>query len=177
MLTTIIPSPGVYWTILYWLQACLRANNVEAYALSRAKSFVTPPDYHALASSQDQDAELKDILKIGLALQLKWVQIPWTGVNLYCDTSTTQPRPFVTTPFRRQVFDFLNGFSHPVDNTTVKMVSQRFVCPGVGKDCGAWVRACRLCQRSKITRHVKVLLGSFNFPSTCFSHWLRTIHN
>jgi cleavage and polyadenylation specificity factor subunit 1 len=33
-------------------------DNVVADALSRASSIVTPLDYHALASSQDQDAEL-----------------------------------------------------------------------------------------------------------------------
>jgi cleavage and polyadenylation specificity factor subunit 1 len=45
-----------------------RQDNVVADALSRAKSVMTSLDYHALASSQDQDAELQDILKNGSAL-------------------------------------------------------------------------------------------------------------
>jgi len=131
---------------------------------------MSPLDYPALARSQDQDAELKDSLQHGSALRLERVHIPGTDVSLYCDTSTSQPRPFITTPFRRQVFDTLHGFSHSGANATVKLVSQRFVWPGVGKDCRAWTRACTPCQRSKVTRHVKAPLGSFHLPSAHFSH-------
>jgi len=131
---------------------------------------MSPLDYPALARSQDQDAELKGFLNHGSALRLERVHIPGTDVSLYCGTSTSQPRPFITTPFRRQVFDTLHGLSHPGANATVKLVSQRFVWPGVGKDCRAWTRACTPCQRSKVTRHVKAPLGSFHLPSAHFSH-------
>ena len=47
-----------------------------------------------------------------------------------------------TTPFKRQFFDTLHGLSHPGANATVKLVFQRFVWLGVGKDCCAWTRAC-----------------------------------
>jgi len=131
---------------------------------------MSPLDYPALARSQDQDAELKGFLNHGSALRLERVHIPGTDVSLYCGTSTSQPRPFITTPFRRQVFDTLHGLSHPGANATVKLVSQRFVWPGVGKDCRAWTRAFTPCQRSRVTRHVKAPLGSFNLPSARFSH-------
>ena len=90
-----------------------------------------PIDYTALASSQDQDAELKDISQNGSALLLEPVHIPETDVSNYCDTSTPQMRPFITMPFRRQDFDTLHSLSHPGDNATVKLVSQR-VC---GRKC------------------------------------------
>jgi hypothetical protein len=114
-----------------------RQDNVVADALSRVNSVMTPLDYHALASSQNQDAELQDILNDGSALRLEGVHIPGTDVTLYCDTSTPQLQPFITTPFRRQVFDTLHGLSHPGANATIKLVSQQFVWPGVGKDCRA----------------------------------------
>ena len=145
-------------------------DNVAADALSTAISLSTPLDYHALASSQDQEAELQDVLKRGSAFRLERVHIPGTYVNIYCETSTPQPRPFITTPFRRQVFDNLHGLSYPGANATIKSVSQRFVWPGVGKDCRAWTRACTPCQLSKVTRHVKASLGSFALPSARFSH-------
>jgi cleavage and polyadenylation specificity factor subunit 1 len=145
-------------------------DNVVADALLRANSVTTPLDYHSLASSQGWDAELQHILKNGSALRLEQVPIPGTDVTLYCDTSTSQPRPFITTPLRHQVFDTLHGLSHPGANATVKLVSQRFVWPGVGKDCHAWARACMPCQRSKVTWHVKTSLGSFNLPSARFGH-------
>ena len=43
--------------------------------------------------------------------------------RLYCDTFTPQPRQFITTPFRRQVFNIRHGLSHPGANATVKLVS------------------------------------------------------
>ena len=131
---------------------------------------MTPLDYHGLASSQDQDAELQDILKNGSALQLERLHISRTDVNLYCDTSTPQPWPFTTTSFRRPVFDTLHSLRHSGANATIKLVSQRFVWPGVGKDCRAWTRACTPCQRSKVTRHVNASFGSFNLPSARLSH-------
>ena len=143
-------------------------DSVVADALTKANSVTTPLDYHALASSQDQDAELHDILKHGSALRLEQVHIPGMDIFICCDTSTRQPQPFITTPFRCQVFDTLHSLSRPEANTTVKLVSQRFLWPGVGKDCHAWTRACTPCQRSKITRHVKAPLRSFNLPSACF---------
>jgi cleavage and polyadenylation specificity factor subunit 1 len=46
-------------------------DNVVEDALSRMNSVMIPFDYHALASSQDQDAELQDILKYGSTLWLE----------------------------------------------------------------------------------------------------------
>ena len=98
------------------------------------------------------------------------IHIPGTDVNLHCDTSIPQPRPFITTPFRRQVFDTLHGLGHPGANATVKLLSQRFVWLGVGKYCRTWARAFTPCQRSKVTRHVKAPLERFHLPSVRFSH-------
>jgi len=145
-------------------------DSVVAGTLSRANSVMMPLDYHALASSQDQDAELQDMLKHVLALQLEQVHIPGMDVNIYCNTSTAQPWPFITTPFRHQVFDTLNGPSHPGANATIKLVCQWFVWPGVGMDCRAWTCACTPCQESKVTRHMKAPIGSFNLPAVRFSH-------
>jgi hypothetical protein len=49
---------------------------------------MTPIDYHAMASTQEQDVELRDILQNGSAVRLERVPIAGTGVSLYCDTST-----------------------------------------------------------------------------------------
>ena len=119
-------------------------DNVVADALSRANSIMTPLDYHALASCQDQDVELQDILQNGPALRLERVPIPEKDLNLHCDTSTPQQRPFITTPFRRQVFDTFHGLSHTRANATVQLASQWFVWPGVGKEWRAWTRVCTL---------------------------------
>jgi hypothetical protein len=68
-------------------------DNVLADALSKAYSVMTLLDYHALASSQDQSAELQDILKNGPALRLEYVPIPGTDTHLFCDTSHSTTAP------------------------------------------------------------------------------------
>ena len=108
-------------------------DSVVADALSRAYTVTTPLDYNAFTSSQDHDAELQFVPKNGSALRLERMHIPGTDVNIYWDTSIPQPRPCITTTFRRQVFDTLHGLSHQGANVTVKLMSQRFVQAGVGK--------------------------------------------
>lgn len=101
--------------------------NVVADALSRIEEISTPIDYAALARSQENDEELRSLLENGSSLQLEQVPVPGAGMHLYCDTSNSRPRPFVTKLFRRHVFDALHGLSHPGANATTKLISQRFV--------------------------------------------------
>ena len=53
---------------------------------------------------------------------------------------------------------------------TAKLISQRYVWPGVQKDCRTWARACHSCQRSKISRHITTPLGNFALPTSRFQH-------
>jgi hypothetical protein len=80
-------------------------------------------------------------------------QIPGTSVPIYCETSTGKPRPYVPAPLRLQVFQSVHDLSHTGTKATAKLVAQRFVWPGVQKDCRTWARACLACQRSKVSRH------------------------
>ncbi|GBP68782.1 hypothetical protein EVAR_83515_1 [Eumeta japonica] len=57
---------------------------------------------------------------------------------------------------------------HPGTNATAKLVSDRYVWPGVRRDSREWVRTCLACQRSKITRHVTTPLGTFKLPAARF---------
>ena len=59
-----------------------RQDSVVADALSMANSVMTPLEYHALERSQDQDAELQDIMKNGSALRLARMHIPGADVNI-----------------------------------------------------------------------------------------------
>jgi len=137
-------------------------DNVVADVLSRAYSVMSRLDYHALANSQEWGTELQDIPESGPELRLECVPIPGTDIRLYLTNPSPQSRPFITTSFRRQVFDTLHGLSHPGTKATFKLMSQRFVWPGVGKDCRAWIRACTPCQCSYVTQHLKAFLGKFS---------------
>lgn len=145
-------------------------NNLTADALSRIEAISPTVDMEKLASMQQNDEELKDLLSSGSSLQLQRVPIPGMNISLICDVSQAKPRPFVTRQLRRQVFHSVHGMSHPGAKTTTKLVTDRYVWPSVRKDCRTWVRSCESCQRAKIQRHTSAPLGDFKLPEARFSH-------
>lgn len=145
-------------------------NNVVADALSRIEELEFILDFEALATSQENDDELKKLQQENSSLRFKRMQIPGVKTLLVCDVSTSTVRPFITQPFRRAAFDTVHRLSHPGTNATVKMVTQRFVWPSVKKDCRQWTKSCQECQRAKISRHTSAPIGSFMPPSSRFEH-------
>jgi cleavage and polyadenylation specificity factor subunit 1 len=145
-------------------------DNVVADALSRIESVSAPVTHDALAAYQADDNELQTLLVANTALRLEKLLIPGTTVELYCDTSAGKPRPYVPALLRRQVLQSLHNLSHPGTRATAKLVSQRFVWPGIQKDCRDWARACQPCQRSKVSRHTVTPLGHFTLPAARFLH-------
>lgn len=144
-------------------------DNVVADALSRVEEISTI-DYQALARFQDSDPELQDLILHGSTLKLEKLQPLESDVTIYCDTTTAPPRPFITPQLRKQVFEMIHGLHHPGATATVRLVTQRFVWPGIRKNCREWARQCLQCQKSKVTRHTKAPLSSFLTPSSRFSH-------
>jgi cleavage and polyadenylation specificity factor subunit 1 len=88
-------------------------DNVVADALSRVKSVTAPPSYDALATSQDDDDELRTLLGSTTALRLEKLPIPGAMVSIYCDTSARRSRQYVPGPLRLQVFQSIHDLSHP----------------------------------------------------------------
>ena len=93
-----------------------------------------------------------------------------TPTSLLCDISTGSPRPFVPKSFRRNIFEMIHSLSHPSIRATVQLVTEKFVWHAMKKDITAWTRTCVSCQRSKIHRHTKSSLGSFQQPTRRFGH-------
>jgi hypothetical protein len=59
---------------------------------------------------------------------------------------------------------------HPGTKATAKVVAQRFVWPGMQKNCRAWARVCQACQRSKVSRHTVTPVRDFTLPAACLLH-------
>ncbi|CAK9809028.1 Retrovirus-related Pol polyprotein from transposon 412 [Anthophora quadrimaculata] len=145
--------------------------NIVADALSRVAEISTAIDYARLAESQREDEELRTFLRSSdSSLNIKKTRLPNDNIELYCDVSTPSLRTFVTRQFRESVFKSLHNLAHPGAKATAKLVAQRFVWPGMQKDCKIWTQACIPCQRAKISRHVSTPVGSFGVPSTRFEH-------
>lgn len=145
-------------------------DNTVADTLSRIEELKLPVDYTALVKAQESDNELQMLLKHGSSLKLEKVQFNDTDYHIYCDTSTPHPRPFITPAFRRQAFDSVHQLSHPGAKATTKLVTERYVWPGVRRDCRNWAKECQQCQMSKVTRHTNAPLTPFKPPSSRFHH-------
>ena len=89
---------------------------------------------------------------------------------LICDNSTGNLRPLVPEVLRKPLFLALHSISHPGVRGSRRLVSARFVWPGLSRDVGVWARSCLQCQRSKIQNHVKTSVPAIPVPSRRFSH-------
>ncbi|GBP63197.1 hypothetical protein EVAR_102361_1 [Eumeta japonica] len=109
--------------------------NVVADTLSRIEHLDNIADFVKLANAQQSDPELKQILKNGCVLQLQKIHVPGTKTDLYCNFSTPAQRPFVPIILPRQIFNCLHFLSYPGSNAISKLVAERYVWPGIRKDC------------------------------------------
>ena len=96
--------------------------------------------------------------------------MPTANTQIICDTSTNSPRIFVPMTHCRVVFDTLHHLAHPGPKATVKLISARFFWPNMRHDITAWTRSCVSCQKSKVHKHIRALLGTFRTPDAWFSH-------
>lgn len=146
-------------------------DNTVADAMSRIEAISFDADNSALASCQEHDDELKKYRNdTNSSLKLENVAVPGTSITLICDMSTGRPRPFVPEPMRKKIFDQLHNLSHPGARATIRLVSDRFVWPGIAKDCRRFCQTCLACQRSKVTRHVQSPPGHISSPSSRLKH-------
>lgn len=146
-------------------------DNVVADTLSRIEEVgAATLEYQSLAQAQKTDAELNNLIREGSSLTLKSVRVPGTDVDVYCDMSTSVPRPYITEQFRRQVFHNLHNLSHPGRKATIKLITDRFVWKGIRKDCSKWAKECQKCQRCKVHKHTAAPLSEFKLPTARFRH-------
>lgn len=146
--------------------------NIPADFLSRIEEIGFPDaiDYDKLQRQQETDEELNHLLKpnANTSLQLKQLQYGSKATYVYCDTSTELIRPYVPKNFRHAIFKIIHEISHPGQRGTIKLITQRFVWPGMKKDCTQWTKQCIRCQLVKVTRHTKSPTQHFELPHARF---------
>jgi len=120
--------------------------NVVADALSRIESIHQAIDIETLAETQENDEELQQLVKQKqMGIKLRKIDIPGSNKQVYCDVTQEKPRPYMTQPFRRQVFLSLHGLAHPGLEATVKLLAERYVWKNIKSDCTRWAQACVQC--------------------------------
>ncbi|GFX07226.1 transposon Tf2-6 polyprotein [Trichonephila clavipes] len=128
------------------------SDNIAADVLSRVSAFTFPSqiDYDCIAETQQTDQELHTLIASGTSLELKKVTFPNWSTEIMCDLSTGTARPYIPKQHRQDVFSAMHNLSHP----------------GIPK----WARHCLACQKSKIHRHTRSPLSSFQETSQRFDH-------
>ena len=103
-------------------------------------------DFQSIA--QQSDAELHQLQDSDTSFDLCTILLPSSPTPLICDMSTGNPRPWVPECLRRIVFNSLHQLSHPGIRATQKLITTRFVWPGINRNVRQWTRSCPQCQRS-----------------------------
>ena len=151
-------------------------DNVVADALSRvemnALCFGKPPvvDFVSMAKAQKLNPQIRALQSSpNTSLKIEAVPIACSPTDtILCDTSTGTQRPLIPLDWRRVIFDSMHGLSHPGIWATQKLITARFVWPGVNADVRRWSRSCIQCQHSKIHRHTIAPLQSLPLPQARF---------
>ncbi|GFV35271.1 hypothetical protein TNCV_3203031 [Trichonephila clavipes] len=148
------------------------SDNIAADVLSRVSAITFPSqiDYDCIAETQQTDQELHTLIASGTSLELKKVTFPNSSTEIMCDLSTGTARPYIPKQHRQDVFSAMHNLSHPCIRRSVHLMKQRFVWPSISSDVAKWARHCLTCQKSKIHRHTRSPLSSFQEPSQRFDH-------
>lgn len=118
-------------------------------------------DFVQVAQDQENDVELRELLKSDSALKLEKVTIGKTNTQIICDISTGNKRPYLPGPYRKKAFELIHGLAHPGAKASVKMVTAKYIWKSMRKDVTRWARGCLQCQTNKISRHVHSPIGQF----------------
>ena len=98
------------------------------------------------------------------------VSMPFLKSSVLCNVCSGSLQPLVPFSLRHQLYLSLHRLSHPGVRASWRLLSSKFVWPGLSKDVGLWTRSCLRCQQSKIQSHVKSPVPSIHVPGQRFSH-------
>ena len=164
-------SPRQTRQLDYIAQFTFTIRHVVADALSRMETNALlsgqPPqvDFAAMAATQSTDPAIRSLQSSQTpTLVVEDVPLANSAHPLYCDTSTGTQRPLVPQAWRRTVFNSLHGLSHPGIHATQKLITSRFVWPGINTDVHWWTCSCIQCPCAKLHRHSTTPLSSFSTP-------------
>ena len=126
-------------------------------------------DFSLIAQAQHNDPELTS-LRASSSLHLQDFPLPFPSDTTFCDVTTSTPHPYIPSSFRPTVFASLHNLSHPGIRATQKLLTERFVWPGINKDAHQWTCSCTHCQKAKVTCDTAAPIGTFTTPDARFDH-------
>ncbi len=83
---------------------------------------------------QVRDTQIRALQSSSSPLFVEAIPLPNTDTPLLCDTSTGIQRHLVPLQWRRIVFDSLHSLPHPGIGATQRLITARYVWPGINAD-------------------------------------------
>jgi len=111
-----------------------------------------------------------DVARLRASPSLSVVAHPFQDVSLFCDVKLGVNRPLVPAAFCQTVFDLMNSAGHPGMRGTRRLISSRFVWPGMAGQITKWARECVACQVAKTHKHVHLKPMAIPMPARRFGH-------
>lgn len=150
-------------------------SNIVADTLSRSFEIDaidnTEINLKNLMLCQQADEELKTLRETkDNNINLELIKIPFLNLEIWCENSTTNPRPFIPCNFRKNIFDKIHGISHPGIRATRKLITSRYFWPKMNKEINQWATGCISCQKAKIHKHTKPQIKKIEIPKGRFEH-------
>ena len=124
-------------------------------------------DFSSLPALQSESPSVQSMIS---SPSLSIGSVPFLKSSVLYNVSLGSPRWLVPSALRHQLFLSLHRLSHPGVCASCRLLSSKFVWPGLSKDVGLWTRSCLQCQQSKIQSHVKSSVPSIEVPGRRFSH-------
>ena len=141
-----------------------------ADAMSRPAAAVMPAEGEQLNLEEMARAQQQCEQTLDLCNRLNVQQLMISGQELWCDKSDGTLRPLVPVTWRKAVFDSVHGLAHAGTRATRRMISNRWVWPGLAKNIGDWCRDCQKCARGKVTQQEHTTVQAIPIPKKKFSH-------
>jgi transposase InsO family protein len=141
---------------------------VNSVAAAQARPTSSPPvNVRDLAAAQ---ASCPDCSKAVFSPVLRVMTVKLEDTNILVDVSSGVFRPLVPASFRRPIFDAVHSLAHAGERATRRMISSRYLWPGLAADVRRWCRDCVECAAAKVTRHHRGEVQPIAVPLLRFSH-------
>jgi transposase InsO family protein len=126
-----------------------------------------PVDLTELAAAQPG---CPDCQRAASSPALRVLNMKMDDRELLVDASSGVLRPLVPAPYRRSIFEAVHSLAHPGVRASRRLISSRFVWPGLARDVALWCKECQRCQRAKASNQAAAAEQPIAVPLCRFSH-------
>jgi hypothetical protein len=124
-------------------------------------------EYARIAANQ---RTYQETLKAASSTSLQLRQVDIQGQQVICNIYTSQTRPLIPVPDRKDVFRAVHELAHAGICATWRLMTACMVWRGMSSDVLPWCKDCQLCARGKASPQYKASVKPIPIPEQRFTH-------